>query len=886
MTEARRGNVRERREPVLDSGPRGRDIADLRLTADDRPGAPPQQKPRRNAWDDRPPATSRREPSFAPVIVPGQGDQFETRREDDRAPKAYSRTARTARDPDEIEDEDAAQAEMAKRSSARTHANPARGPSGGDGARVAGGRRDSGGSGQGGGGGGGAGGKRRKRRAGKRSLVGRLVYWSAVACLWCVIGLGVLIAYHASKLPPIDQLAVPKRPPNIAILASDGTLLANRGETGGRTVTLKELPNYLPSAFVAIEDHRFYSHFGIDPLGIARAMVRNVMRSGGSVQGGSTLTQQLAKNLFLTQERTASRKIQEAILALWLERNYTKNQVLELYLNRVYFGSGAYGVEAAAQKYFGKSARSVSLSEAAILAGLVQAPSRLAPNRNPAAAQARAALVIAAMNREGLISDQMAKIALSNPPNPVKTGGAGSVNYAADYVMDVLDDFIGTIDKDIVVSTTLDSNLQALAEKALVDELNLKGDKFGVSQGAIVSMMPDGAIRAMVGGRNYTDSQFNRAATAKRQPGSAFKPFVYLAALERGLTPDTIREDAPLNVKGWQPENYSRDYRGPVSLRTALAMSLNTVAVRLGLEVGPKAVIQTAQRLGIASKLEANASIALGTSEVTPLELVTAYAPFANGGIGVLPYVIRLVKTSSGETVYSRTGTGLGRVVDPQIVGMMNAMLRETLLTGTARKAELPGWEAAGKTGTSQDWRDAWFVGYTGTLLTGVWLGNDDGSPTKKASGSTLPVEVWSKFMKSALAGQPPSPLPGGQWKLLSPAPAGDPSFIPAPPANEAGPAISSNSPVPLPPAPVPRATGNGPIVLAPPGSIAQAGPGPVYVPQPSSLVQPQPVPRRLEGGDGAPRPPGMVPNGNNTPPPVQGTAPRSGGLLDRLFGG
>jgi penicillin-binding protein 1A len=490
MTEARRGNARERREPVLDSAPRGRDSADLRLTADDRPVAPAHQKPRRDVADERRYGTSRREPSFAPVIMPGQGDQFATHRQDDQADAANLRTARQARDPDETDDEEAAQVQMAKRSSARTHATPARNPSGADSARGAGGRRDNGGSGQGGGRGSGGGGKSRKRRAGKGSLVGRLAYWSAVACLWCVIGLGVLIAFHASKLPPIDQLAVPKRPPNIAILASDGTLLANRGETGGRTVTLKELPNYLPSAFVAIEDHRFYSHFGIDPLGIAR-------------------------------ERTASRKIQEAILALWLERNYSKNQVLELYLNRVYFGSGAYGVEAAAQKYFGKSARSVSLSEAAILAGLVQAPSRLAPNRNPAAAQARATLVIAAMAREGLISDQMAKIALTNPPNPVKTGGAGSVNYAADYVMDVLDDFIGTIDKDIVVSTTLDSNLQSVAEKALVDELNQKGDKFGVSQGAIVSMMPDGAIRAMVGGRNYTDSQFNRAATASLAPRSS-----------------------------------------------------------------------------------------------------------------------------------------------------------------------------------------------------------------------------------------------------------------------------------------------------------------------------------------------------------------------------
>ena len=289
---------------------------------------------------------------------------------------------------------------------------------------------------------------RRPRSGG--SWLGRLFYWFVVMGLWGFIAVCCLFVYHASKLPPIDQLSVPKRPPNIAILATDGTLLANRGETGGRTMALAELPDYLPKAFVAIEDHRFYDHFGIDPLGIARAIVRNILRSGGPMQGGSTLTQQLAKNLFLTQERTASRKIQEAILALWLERNFSKNQILELYVNRVYFGAGAYGVEAAAQRYFGKSARQVTLSEAAILGGLVQSPSRLAPNRNPAGAQARSELVLAAMQREGFINAEMARLALANPARATRPAGAGSLNYAADYVMDVLDDFIGTIENDIM----------------------------------------------------------------------------------------------------------------------------------------------------------------------------------------------------------------------------------------------------------------------------------------------------------------------------------------------------------------------------------------------------------------------------------------------------
>ena len=602
--------------------------------------------------------------------------------------------------------------------------------------------------------------KEPRSAAPRRSIIGRLFYWSVVLGLWGIIALGVLVAYHASKLPPIDQLAVPKRPPNIAILGSDGTLLANRGETGGREVSLSELPPYLPQAFIAIEDRRFYTHAGIDPIGIGRALSRNILRAGGGVQGGSTLTQQLAKNLFLTQERTASRKIQEAILALWLERKYSKNEILELYLNRVYFGSGAYGVEAAAQKYFGKSAREVTIAEAAILGGLVQSPSRLAPNRNPDAAHARATLVLAAMQRDGFISDAQMKEALARPADAQKSKTANSVLYAADHVIDRLDDLIGSIEGDLIVTTTLNPMMQAAAEKALTDELNAKGQKFGVSQGALLAMDPDGAIRAFVGGRNYSESHFDRVTSARRQPGSAFKAFVYLAALERGLTPDTLRDDAPINIKGWQPENYAREYRGPVTLTEALSQSLNTVAVRLGLEMGPKAIATTAQRLGIKSKLDANASIALGTSAVTPIELVSAYASFANGGVSVEPYLITEVITREGDLLYTRPDTIPHQVIDPGILASFNVMMRETLKSGTAKRADLPNWDAAGKTGTSQDFRDAWFIGYTGALVTGVWLGNDDNSPTKHVAGGSLPVEIWSRFMKQALAKTKPLTLP------------------------------------------------------------------------------------------------------------------------------
>ena len=605
--------------------------------------------------------------------------------------------------------------------------------------------------------------KPRKSRR-RRSVFGRLFYWGFIACLWGGIGLAGLIAYHAAQLPPIDQLAVPKRPPNIAILDETNVLVANRGDTGGAAVRLSELPAYLPKAFIAIEDRRFYSHHGIDPLGIGRALLRNASGRGGT-QGGSTLTQQLAKNLFLTQERTLSRKIQEAILAVWLEQKYSKDQILELYLNRVYFGSGAYGVEAAARRYFGHGARAVTVPEAAVLAGLMKAPTRFAPNRNPQLAHERAAQVVAAMAQENFITPAMAALALAKPADAVHEAGAGSVNYAADYVMDVLADTIGAIDEDIVVTTTLRPELQAAAEKALTETLAARGAKFGVSQGALVALDPDGALRALVGGRNYSESQFNRAVAAKRQPGSSFKPFIYLTALEKGLTPDTVRDDAPINVKGWAPENFSHEYAGPVTLTRALSTSLNTVAVRLGIEVGPKAVVATAHRLGITSDLQPNASIALGTSEVTPLELVSAYASFANGGMGVQPFVILRVKTAAGRALYQRHPPAVTRVIQPAQAAMMNAMMQETLLTGTAKKAELPGWQAAGKTGTSQDYRDAWFVGYTGRMVAGVWLGNDDNSPTKKASGSNLPVDVWSRFMKVAHQTMTPSPLPGGGWR-------------------------------------------------------------------------------------------------------------------------
>ncbi len=610
-----------------------------------------------------------------------------------------------------------------------------------------------------------AGGRDRSKasRRRRRSLAGGLLRAGVVLGIWGGVAGGAVIAYEASKLPPIDQLSVPKRAPNIAILASDGTLLANRGETGGAAVPIGALPTYVPKAFIAIEDRRFAAHFGIDPFGIARALFSNLVRHRPT-QGGSTLTQQLAKNLFLTQERTASRKIQEAILALWLEHKYTKDQILELYLNRVYFGSGAFGIEAAAQQVLQRrracSQRAASGDAGRTDEGADQARAQPQPRSRASRARRRWS-----PRCRTSASSRRAKRSWRSPIPPTWYARREPARPTTPPTtsMDTLDDTIGAVDDDIVVQTTIDRALQADAEQALTEELDRKGGKFGVSQGALVAMEPDGAIKALIGGRDYAQSQFDRATAAKRQPGSSFKPFVYLAGIERGMTPDTVRDDAPINVRGWRPENYSAaSTSGPVTLTRALSLSLNTVAVRLCLEAGPAAVVGVAHRLGIASDLQPNASIALGTSEVTPLEMVTAYVPFANGGIGVQSHIIRRVRTAGGRQLYQRRAGNNGRVIEPRAVAMMNTMMTETLLSGTARKGEIPGWQAAGKTGTSQDWRDAWFIGYTGRLVTGVWLGNDDASPTKKASGGTLPVAIWSRFMREAMAGQTPMPLPLG----------------------------------------------------------------------------------------------------------------------------
>lgn len=619
-----------------------------------------------------------------------------------------------------------------------------------------------------------SGAKRRKNNRGAKSrsrnrgrgFIGGLFYWSFIMCIWGGIGVVGIVAYYGAQMPSASTWQIPDRPPNVKIVSVNGALVANRGTTGGAAVGLHDMSPYIPQAIIAIEDRRYYSHFGFDPIGFTRAMMRNVM-SGRLVQGGSTITQQLAKNLFLSPERTMGRKVQELLLALWLEQKYSKSQILEMYLNRVYFGSGSYGVEAASRRYFNKSARDVSLPQAALLAGLVKAPSRLSPAKNPQAAEARSQIVLSAMRAQGMVSDSEMAAALSGPTTKAAAYWTGSENYVADHVMDQVQELIGEIKQDVIVDTTVDLSLQKLGEEAIRELIAENGEKLKVSQGALVSIDGTGAVRAMVGGYDYANSQFDRASEAKRQPGSSFKPFVFLAALENGMTPNSVRNDAPIRIGKWSPENYNGKYYGQVTLTTALSKSLNSVAAQLIMENGAGNVAKTAHRMGITSKLEANASLSLGTSEVTLLELTSAYTPFATGGYRAKPHMVQRITTMEGKVLYEHIPQS-ARVISADVAGMMNAMMAQTVQKGTARGAKF-NHAAAGKTGTSQSNRDAWFIGYTRNLTTGVWFGNDDGSPMKGITGGGLPVKAWHSFMVKAHEGVPVADLPGYQPIMIVP---------------------------------------------------------------------------------------------------------------------
>ena len=587
----------------------------------------------------------------------------------------------------------------------------------------------------------------------------RLLVWGGSAVIWAGVALTGVLAWYAYDLPEVGGMSEITRRPSVTLVAADGTLLTSYGDVYGDSVRVADLPPHLPNAVLAVEDRRFYGHFGIDPIGLARASLAN-LRAGRIVEGGSTITQQLAKNLFLTPERTLKRKVQEMLLAFWLEYTFTKDEILGLYLNRVYLGAGTYGVDAAARRYFGKTAHGVNLYEAAQLAGLLKAPSRYNRTRDAGRAEQRTALVLNAMTETGVITAAQAQRALAEKTRGRPAAGA-QARYYADWIMAQVADFVGGVDHDLTVVTTLSPYYQSVAEEELAALLAAEGNARGVGQGAVVLLDPGGAVRAMVGGRDYDASQFNRATQALRQPGSAFKAFVYLAALEQGLSPDDQILDAPVEVDGWRPRNYADYYAGNVTLREAFAASLNSAAVRVSERVGRDRVAAAARRLGISTDIEIRPSVALGASEVTLVELAAAYATFANQGYGVWPYGIEEIRGPSGELLYRRTGGGPGRVVEPQIVDRMTDLMGAVVAWGSGKSAKL-GRSAAGKTGTSQDFRDAWFIGFTADFIGGVWLGNDDGTAMKRVTGGSLPALLWQRVMARAHEGLQPRPLPGG----------------------------------------------------------------------------------------------------------------------------
>ncbi|HEX4177744.1 MAG TPA: PBP1A family penicillin-binding protein [Rhizomicrobium sp.] len=559
------------------------------------------------------------------------------------------------------------------------------------------------------------------------------------------------------------------------------SLIARRGLTQGAMIRAEDLPAYVPNAFIAIEDRRFRSHIGIDPIGLARAAFENMI-NGHVVQGGSTLTQQLAKNLFLSPSRTFDRKIQEAMLALYLESRYSKNQILTLYLNRVYFGAGVFGIEAASEKFFGKHANELSLTEAAMIAGSVKAPARFNPLSDIDAGLQRARLVLAAMQDAGFIDANTRSVAEAIRPRIVRVSGTPGSGFFADWIMAHLSNYVGASPEPIIVETSFDLDAQAMAERTVTQGLAAEGQKFNASQAALVAMTPDGAVRAMVGGRDYgTSSGFNRATDAVRQPGSAFKPFVYLTAFEHGHTIDETANDGPVDIHGWKPTDFEGHFKGPIPLIEAFADSSNSVSAQLTADVTPREVVRTARRLGIVSPLSAVASLALGTSGVTPMELTGAYAAFANGGIGVQPFGVVRIRTRSGRILYDHRPSTVGMVMSANDETQMTRLMLAVTDHGTGKAARLEDRPTAGKTGTTQDFHDAWFVGFTADLVCGVWVGNDNNAPMVKATGGTLPAHLFHAFMTDAEQGLPARPLAGTALMAAADQPADASSDQPTP---------------------------------------------------------------------------------------------------------
>lgn len=592
---------------------------------------------------------------------------------------------------------------------------------------------------------------RKPTKAGKKRTHKKHKLQGKKRILWLLALFVAAMVYFLYDLPDIDNVKPLETKPSITILANDGTLIARYGGMQGNTVKMRDLPQHLVAAVLSVEDRRFYWHFGIDPLGLARAMWVN-LRHGRWVQGGSTITQQLAKNMFLTPDKTIRRKVQEAIMALRIEHKFTKAEILLAYLNRVYFGAGAYGIDAASKTYFRKPPAQLTLPESAMLAGLLKAPSHFSPATNPKRAEERAKVVIRAMHDAGHLDEKTAARQMEKVHAQTPHAMSGDLNhYFSDWVIDQIDSFIATTDSDIVVKTTLDPKLQLMAEakqKALFKRIKPE-DK--VTQAAVLTEAPDGAILAMTGGVDYAASQFNRATQARRQPGSTFKPFVYLAALEAGFDPDTKIEDAPLREGSYRPDNYDNKYYGTVTLTDALAHSLNTATIRLLQLVGISQLIDVADRMGFAGRLKPELSSALGTDEVNLLELTNAYTIIANGGRAVWPYAVLSIKDGDGHLIYQYEGAEQTQVFSRRDIYMLDSMLVQVIARGSGQAAQLSRGHTAGKTGTTQNYRDAWFLGYTDKLVTGIWMGNDDNTTMNRVTGGKYPAQLWHDYMNEAI---------------------------------------------------------------------------------------------------------------------------------------
>ena len=548
---------------------------------------------------------------------------------------------------------------------------------------------------------------------------------------------------------------------SVTFLDRFGNEIGKRGILHDDAVPLEEIPNFMVKAALATEDRRFFDHFGIDFVGTFRAMVENI-RANDVVQGGSSLTQQLAKNVFLSSERTLQRKIKEAFLALWLEARLTKEQILKLYLDRAYMGGGTFGVEAAAQFYFDKSIRDVDLAEAAMLAGLFKAPTKYAPHIDLPAARARANDVLSNMVEAGFMTEGQVHGARLNPAQVVEAPDFYSPNYYLDWAFEEVQRIArGKSDFVLVAQTTIDIKLQKAAEAAMSSVLLKHGRSYRARQGAMVAMEPDGSVRAIVGGRDYGESQFNRATKALRQPGSSFKPYVFLTALEHGFRPESVVSDGYVSCGRWSPKNYSGGFRGRMTLASALKKSVNTIAVKLSLRVGREKVIENVKKMGFS--VPKSCSMALGDTGITPLQHTGGYAVFANGGKEAKPFAILGLKNSRGEIVYNRERDEPKprQIFDARQIEDLNRMLGLVITEGTGRRAQLEFTTAAGKTGTSSSYRDAWFMGFTGKYVAGVWFGNDNYRPMNRATGGSIPAMAWKQFMTLAHATSNIPRIPG-----------------------------------------------------------------------------------------------------------------------------